>query len=87
MINKLKEWAEKIRINKKGLDKEMFDELIKQTVNKLEKEGYQKTFSFLNEHYIKGQGNRMNGVILLTNNSKQIKDKLWSISRKCGVEE
>ena len=87
MINILKEWAEKVSISKKGMDKEMFDEIVKQTITRLEKDGYDKTYSWLNRNYIEGQGNRMQGVIWLTNNSKQIKDKLWSISRKCGETE
>ena len=82
MEKKLIEWSRKVRLNKKKLDRDMFDCLIKNILSRLEKDGYEKTFNYLKENYEKGKGNRMVGVILLRNNSKQIKDKLWSLERE-----
>ena len=77
----LNEWANKVSLNKKGLDKTMFNELVLATISRFEKEGYKETWDWLNDNYIKGEGNLMNGVILLRNNSKQIRDKLWSLNK------
>jgi len=77
----LKEWADKVSSNKEGLDKEMFDEIIKRTIRQLKESGYEKTMSKLKEDCVKGKGNMMCGVILLRNNSKQIKDKLWGLNK------
>jgi len=77
----LNEWANKVSLNKKGLDKTMFNELVLATISRFEKEGYKRTWDWLNDNYIKGEGNLMNGVILLRNNSKQIRDKLWSLNK------
>lgn len=82
MIEELKAWAEKARLNKKGLDKKIFDDIMKIVLSRLEKEGYKPTFDYLQDNCIKGQDSRMNGVILLRNNSKLIKDKMWSLNRQ-----
>lgn len=82
MIEELKEWAKKVSLNKKSLDKQMFDDLFKLILIKLEKEGYEKTYLYLDENYTKGRNGKMVGVRLLSNNSKLIQDKLWSLNRK-----
>lgn len=82
LLEELLEWAKKVSSNKKDLDKTIFDELIKATITRLDNVGYHIAFDWLQEHYDKGERNLMNGVILLRNNSKQIKDKLWSLNQK-----
>ncbi len=84
MIEHLKDWAEKVSSTKKGLDKNMFDDVVKYTITKLGKYGYAKTRVWLCENYVKGEGHQMVGVVLLRNNSKQVMDKLWSLNKaKC----
>lgn len=84
MKEQLQEWAEKISANKKGLDKEMFNEIIKRTIKMLNEKEYQETYNWLNEQYNKGINNQMKGPHLLATTSKTIKDKLWSINREEG---
>ena len=85
MINQkgLTDWANKVSKNKKGLDKEIFDGLIKIVLPRLERDGYTKTYNYLNEKCVKsgGRNDMMAGVILLRNNSKTIKDKLWGLNK------
>ncbi len=78
---KLKEWAEKVSKTKKELDKDIFDDLIKQTLTRLENKGYEETMKGLKEHYLGGMNHRMVGPKLLSKSSKQVKDKLWSLNR------
>lgn len=82
MYNRLKEWAKKVSKTKKDMDKRMFDDVVDTTLRRLKTEGYEKTWAYLNNHYVKGKGNRMVGVILLRNNSKQVRDKLWSLNKQ-----
>lgn len=75
----LTEWANKLDSTKTGLDKRMFNEIINLTMAKLLKQTTQEVLEWL-------QANTMNktnmvGPILLANNSKLIKDKVWSLSR------
>ena len=78
----LEEWIEKVSNNKRGLDKQMFDDLMKNVYFRLEKNGYEHTFNWLKENYEKGIQHKMVGVVLLAQNSKIVKDKLWSLNKQ-----
>jgi len=77
-------WAKKVSENKSNLDRGMFDDLMKLILVKLDKDGYDDTMRYLNKNYEGGTGSRMVGVHLFSTNSKQIKDKLWSLNKKQG---
>lgn len=81
-LEDLKAWEKKVSENKKGLDKGMFDDLMKNVYDRLDRYGYKEIWNYLNDDVVKGEGRMEVGVILLRNNSRQIKDKLWSLNRK-----
>ena len=81
MIEELKRWALKVSENKNNLDRNMFDDLLKNVIFRLNKFGYEEIIKWLNENYEKGINHNMVGPHLLATNSKQIRDKLWSLKR------
>jgi hypothetical protein len=81
MKEELREWASKVSQSKKNLDKRMFDDLVKNVLFRLNKNGYEDTFKWLNDNYEKGINHQRVGPYLLATNSKQVKDKLWSLNK------
>ena len=80
MIDKLKLWAENVSKNKKGIDKRIFDDLLKSVYSRLETSGYDNTIMWLKKN-VESTNTQYQGVHFLATNSKQIKDKLWSLNK------
>ena len=82
MVLTFEEWIVNVSANKHALDKKMFDDLIKVTKGRLEREGFEPTWRWLDQNYIHGIGHKMVGPALLAKNSKEIKDKLYSLQQR-----
>ncbi len=69
-IEELKEWEKRVYESKRGMDKTMFEDLMKIVYRKLGDSDYTGTWRYLNESYIKGKDSMMKGKSLSETISK-----------------